>query len=213
MEAPPPLAHDRQPAAAPAGAVPAAGGGGLRFAVTIGAWFVGLFGLMRLGWVEKQPADPVRAAPAAGGRAAHGREVGHALRRRELQRRRPHGPVHGGHLRVPGRVGLAAARGRGGAGRHHRDQRGAAGLAVDGGREPDPARRAAPLRVAGHPDRRRRRLRLPVDGPPGEPPRRPGRSPPPMGRPRPARPAARAAPPSPARSRPAPSARCPCSAG
>ena len=59
MEASPPPADDRRPAAAPAGAVPAAGGGGgLRFAVTIGAWFVGLFGLMRLGWVESNLLTP-----------------------------------------------------------------------------------------------------------------------------------------------------------
>ena len=58
MEALPPRPDDRQPAAAPAGAVPAAGGGGLRFAVTIGAWFVGLFGLMRLGWVESNLLTP-----------------------------------------------------------------------------------------------------------------------------------------------------------
>ena len=28
--------------------------GVLRFALTAGAWFIGLFGLMRLGWVERQ---------------------------------------------------------------------------------------------------------------------------------------------------------------
>lgn len=32
--------------------------GGLRFAATIGAWFVGLFGLMRLGWVENTLLTP-----------------------------------------------------------------------------------------------------------------------------------------------------------
>ena len=58
MEAPPPRAHDREPAAAPGEAVPAADGGGLRFALTIGAWFVGLFGLMRLGWVESNLLTP-----------------------------------------------------------------------------------------------------------------------------------------------------------
>ena len=33
-------------------------GGSLRFALTIGAWFVGLFGLMRLGWVEHTLLTP-----------------------------------------------------------------------------------------------------------------------------------------------------------
>ena len=36
----------------------AASGGSLRFALTIGAWFVGLFGLMRLGWVENALLTP-----------------------------------------------------------------------------------------------------------------------------------------------------------
>ena len=56
METARPSAADRQPAAARSPA-PAAGGG-LRFAVTIGAWFVGLFGLMRLGWVEHTLLTP-----------------------------------------------------------------------------------------------------------------------------------------------------------
>ena len=51
-----PGAADREPAAARS-AVPAASGG-LRFALTIGAWFVGLFGLMRLGWVEHTLLTP-----------------------------------------------------------------------------------------------------------------------------------------------------------
>ena len=57
MEAPPPRADDREPAADPA-ARSGDGGGGLRFALTIGAWFVGLFGLMRLGWVESNLLTP-----------------------------------------------------------------------------------------------------------------------------------------------------------
>ena len=48
-------ADDREPAAA---STDRAGVGGLRFAVTIGAWFVGLFGLMRLGWVENTLLTP-----------------------------------------------------------------------------------------------------------------------------------------------------------
>ena len=32
--------------------------GSLRFALTVGAWFVGLFGLMRLGWVERNLLTP-----------------------------------------------------------------------------------------------------------------------------------------------------------
>ena len=56
MEAPPPRADDREPDAAPAAR--SGDGGGLRFAVTIGAWFVGLFGLMRLGWVESNLLTP-----------------------------------------------------------------------------------------------------------------------------------------------------------
>ena len=56
MEAPPPRADDRETnAASPARS---GDGGGLRFAVTIGAWFVGLFGLMRLGWVESNLLTP-----------------------------------------------------------------------------------------------------------------------------------------------------------
>ena len=55
MEIPRPPA-EREPAAAPAAG--AGDGGGLRFAVTIGAWFVGLFGLMRLGWVENTLLTP-----------------------------------------------------------------------------------------------------------------------------------------------------------
>ncbi len=55
--APPPRAEDREPAADPA-ARAGDGGGGLRFALTIGAWFVGLFGLMRLGWVESNLLTP-----------------------------------------------------------------------------------------------------------------------------------------------------------
>ncbi len=42
--------------AAPAGA--AGGDGMLRFTLTIGAWFVGLFGLMRLPWVERNLLTP-----------------------------------------------------------------------------------------------------------------------------------------------------------
>ena len=57
MEAPPPRADDREAAADPA-ARAGDGGGGLRFALTIGAWFVGLFGLMRLGWVESNLLTP-----------------------------------------------------------------------------------------------------------------------------------------------------------
>ena len=56
METPPP-ADNREPTAAPA-ARAGDGGGGLRFALTIGAWFVGLFGLMRLGWVEHNLLTP-----------------------------------------------------------------------------------------------------------------------------------------------------------
>ncbi len=55
--APPTRADDREPAADPA-ARAGDGGGGLRFALTIGAWFVGLFGLMRLGWVESNLLTP-----------------------------------------------------------------------------------------------------------------------------------------------------------
>ena len=32
--------------------------GSLRFALTVGAWFVGLFGIMRLGWVERHVLTP-----------------------------------------------------------------------------------------------------------------------------------------------------------
>ena len=56
METPRPAA-DREPAAATA-ARSGDGGGGLRFVLTIGAWFVGLFGLMRLGWVENTLLTP-----------------------------------------------------------------------------------------------------------------------------------------------------------
>ncbi|MCY4509235.1 MAG: hypothetical protein OXG35_20085, partial [Acidobacteria bacterium] len=56
MEAPSPPADDREPTADPAAR--AGDGGGLRFALTIGAWFVGLFGLMRLGWVESNLLTP-----------------------------------------------------------------------------------------------------------------------------------------------------------
>ena len=52
-----PGAADREPAAVPSSA-PAGEGGALRFALTIGAWFVGLFGLMRLGWVENTLLTP-----------------------------------------------------------------------------------------------------------------------------------------------------------
>ncbi len=34
------------------------GDGGLRFLATVGVWFVGLFGLMRLGWVERSLLTP-----------------------------------------------------------------------------------------------------------------------------------------------------------
>ena len=57
MEAPPTRADDREAAADPT-ARAGDGGGGLRFALTIGAWFVGLFGLMRLGWVESNLLTP-----------------------------------------------------------------------------------------------------------------------------------------------------------
>ena len=57
METPPSRDADREPAAAPA-AGSGAGRGGLRFVVTIGAWFLGLFGLMRLGWVESNLLTP-----------------------------------------------------------------------------------------------------------------------------------------------------------
>ena len=56
METPPTRADHREAAAASARA--GDGGGGLRFALTIGAWFVGLFGLMRLGWVESNLLTP-----------------------------------------------------------------------------------------------------------------------------------------------------------
>ena len=39
-------------------AAPSDSGGSLRFAVTVGAWFVGLFGLMRLGWMERHVLTP-----------------------------------------------------------------------------------------------------------------------------------------------------------
>ncbi len=54
METARPDATDR----APADRAPARSGGVLRFALTIGAWFVGLFGLMRLGWVEHTLLTP-----------------------------------------------------------------------------------------------------------------------------------------------------------
>ncbi len=57
MEDSPPAAADRKPPAAPALRA-GEGGGGLRFALAIGAWFVGLFGLMRLGWVESNLLTP-----------------------------------------------------------------------------------------------------------------------------------------------------------
>ena len=55
METDRPRAADPEPVP-----TPAAGGegGALRFALTIGAWFVGLFGLMRLGWVENTLLTP-----------------------------------------------------------------------------------------------------------------------------------------------------------
>ena len=56
-QCPPTRADDREVAADPA-ARAGDGGGGLRFALTIGAWFVGLFGLMRLGWVESNLLTP-----------------------------------------------------------------------------------------------------------------------------------------------------------
>ena len=37
---------------------PAANPGSLRFLLTLGAWFVGLFGLMRLDWVENVLLTP-----------------------------------------------------------------------------------------------------------------------------------------------------------
>ena len=37
---------------------PAVPAGGLRFALTVGAWFVGLFGLMRFGWVQQSLLTP-----------------------------------------------------------------------------------------------------------------------------------------------------------
>ena len=37
---------------------PPSSSGVLRFALTAGAWFIGLFGLMRLGWVERQLLVP-----------------------------------------------------------------------------------------------------------------------------------------------------------
>ena len=43
---------------AASGARPAVPAGGLRFALTIGVWFVGLFGLMRLGWVQHTLLTP-----------------------------------------------------------------------------------------------------------------------------------------------------------
>ena len=56
-------------------AAPDPGPGGARFLLTLGAWFVGLFGLMRLGWVEdrlltplaeiqQQVADQITGAPS-----------------------------------------------------------------------------------------------------------------------------------------------------
>ncbi len=56
MDNAPPTRADEREAAAPA--APSGDGGGLRFALTIGAWFVGLFGLMRLGWVESNLLTP-----------------------------------------------------------------------------------------------------------------------------------------------------------
>ena len=46
------------PADDPEGAPSAGTPGVLRFALTIGAWFVGLFGLMRIGWVERELLTP-----------------------------------------------------------------------------------------------------------------------------------------------------------
>lgn len=54
----PRAAAGRESAAASAARPAPAAGGGLRFALTIGAWFVGLFGLMRLGWVENTLLTP-----------------------------------------------------------------------------------------------------------------------------------------------------------
>ena len=47
---------------------PPSSSGVIRFALTAGAWFIGLFGLMRLGWVERQllvvgPAGDRRPGP------------------------------------------------------------------------------------------------------------------------------------------------------
>ena len=45
-------------AGAASGARPSVPAGGLRFVLTIGAWFVGLFGLMRFGWVQQNLLTP-----------------------------------------------------------------------------------------------------------------------------------------------------------
>ena len=58
METDRPRAADPEPAPTPAAGGVGGEGGALRFALTIGAWFVGLFGLMRLGWVENTLLTP-----------------------------------------------------------------------------------------------------------------------------------------------------------
>ena len=58
METDRPRAADPEPVPTPAAGGVGGEGGALRFALTIGAWFVGLFGLMRLGWVENTLLTP-----------------------------------------------------------------------------------------------------------------------------------------------------------
>ena len=122
---------------------------------------------MRLPWVERVLLTPFAEVQQRVADQLTGRAVGPRLRRRELQRRGPAGALRGGDLRVPDRLGGAAARGGGRVHADHRREHRPARAPVTDRGEPGAARPAARLRLARHPDPRRGGLRLRLDGPAG----------------------------------------------
>ena len=125
------------------------GGAMLRFTLVTGAWFVGLFGLMRLPWVERVVLTPFAEIQQRVADQLTGAPSDLVYADASCSGRRPAGAVRGSDLRVPGHVGCTAAGRRGGFHAYHRRERRAAGQPVAGGGGQGAARPAARLRLAG----------------------------------------------------------------
>ncbi len=88
--------------------------------MTIGAWFVGLFGLMRLGWVENTLLTPFAQLQQRVAEQLMGVKSGLLYADASCSGGDPMALCMGAIFAYPAAWGVAAARRRGGAGRHHR---------------------------------------------------------------------------------------------